>query len=50
MSDNTMCVLLVFIFFGWIPILSMCKGICWVIETREECKKDECEVISDEEV
>jgi len=34
MDDNTSVLILMFIFFGWIPILSLGKAISWCIKAR----------------
>jgi hypothetical protein len=39
MSDNTAVVLLMFIFFGWIPILALGKAISWCVKANI-CKKE----------
>lgn len=35
MSDNLACVLVIFIFFGWIPVLSFGKAISWIVESAK---------------
>ena len=44
MSDNTVVVILMSIFLGWIPILAFGKAISWCIEAKtcDECTCKQC--------
>lgn len=44
MDSNTAIIILMFIFFGWIPILSFGKAISWCIESKvcSKCTCKEC--------
>ena len=42
-------VLTIFIFFGWIPILSLGKAIAWVIEAIKGYKWECCGEMNEEE-
>lgn len=35
MDDNTTLIILMFIFFGWIPILAFGKAIAWCIKENK---------------
>lgn len=35
MSDNLAYVIVMFILFGWIPLLSIGKAISWIIESTK---------------
>lgn len=39
MDSNTSIVIVSTLFFGWIPILSLCKGISWIVEANKDEKE-----------
>ena len=41
MNEVTGCVLMYFIFFGWIPILALGKAIAWIIEAFRNNNKED---------
>lgn len=49
MSNNVAELIVIFIIFGWIPILSIGKAIAWCIEART-CNKCTCKNCLNEEV
>lgn len=43
MSDNLAYVLTIFIFWGWIPVLSIGKAVSWIIESAKSNNDDDTE-------
>lgn len=40
MDNNTAQVLIVFILWGWIPILAIAKALSWIIDSIKNIKRN----------